>query len=79
MPAAASTGARIAGSESSLRIATARIGAGARRLLATAVERWIARRDERILLQKSEQELKDIGLGRADVRRAVRGELRRAR
>jgi len=79
MPAAASTDARIAGSESSLRIATARTGSWARRLVAAAGERWVARRDERILLQKSEQELKDIGIGRADIRRAVRGELRRAR
>ena len=40
---------------------------------------WIARRDERILLQASARELKDIGLDRCDIRRAVRGELWRPR
>jgi len=79
MPAAVSTAARVAGAESSLRIAAVRFGSWARLLLAAGMERWIARRDERLLLQKSEHELKDIGIGRADIQRAVRGELRRSR
>lgn len=71
MSAAASTGARSAQSETAL----ARIGSWIRGFLETGLERWIARRDERILLQASVRELKDIGLDRCDIRRAVRGEL----
>jgi uncharacterized protein YjiS (DUF1127 family) len=36
------------------------------------VRLWIARRDERILLQAPAHQLQDIGLARADIRRAVR-------
>jgi uncharacterized protein YjiS (DUF1127 family) len=71
MSAAASTEAQPAQSETAL----ARIGSWLRAFLETALERWIARRDERILLQASASELKDIGLDRCDIRRAVRGEL----
>ena len=40
--------------------------------LAVATKPWIARRDERILMQMPDYLLKDIGIGRADIRRAVR-------
>lgn len=75
MSAVALTDARSAPSPTAM----ARAGSWIRRLLQAGRERWIARRDEHILLQKSEQELKDIGIGRADIHRAVRGELWRAR
>lgn len=38
-----------------------------------AVRLWIARRDERILLQAPAHQLRDIGITRADIRSAVRG------
>jgi uncharacterized protein YjiS (DUF1127 family) len=75
MSAVASTAARSAQSE----IALAQLGSWLRGFLETALERWIARRDERILLQASARELKDIGLDRCDIRRAVRGQLWRPR
>ena len=75
MSAAASTGGRSAQSETAL----ARPGSWLRGFLETALERWRAWRDERILLQASARELKDIGLDRCDIRRAVRGELGRPR
>jgi uncharacterized protein YjiS (DUF1127 family) len=40
--------------------------------LVAATKAWIARRDERILMQMPDYLLKDIGIGRADIRRAVR-------
>lgn len=73
MSAAASTAARPAQSE----IAVARTGSWLWRLLEAGFERWIAWRDERILMQATACELRDIGLERCDIRRAVRGELRR--
>jgi len=75
MSAVASTTARSAQSETAL----ARLGSWLRGSLGAGLERWIARRDERILLQASARELKDIGLDRCDIRRAVRGELQRPR
>ena len=75
MSAVASAEARSPQSETAL----ARLGSWLRGFLVSALERWIARRDERILLQASACELKDIGLDRCDIRRAVRGELWRPR
>ena len=75
MSATASTEARTAPSQTIL----ARTGSWIRRLLEAGLERWIARRDERILMQATGRELKDIGIDRCDIRRAVRGELRRPR
>ena len=43
-----------------------------RPLLAAAVRAWTIRRDERRLLAMSEHELKDIGIARGDIARAVR-------
>jgi uncharacterized protein YjiS (DUF1127 family) len=40
--------------------------------LVIATKAWIARRDERILMQMPDYLLKDIGIGRADIRRAIR-------
>jgi uncharacterized protein YjiS (DUF1127 family) len=40
--------------------------------LVIATKVWIARHDERILMQMPDYLLKDIGIGRADIRRAVR-------
>jgi uncharacterized protein YjiS (DUF1127 family) len=37
------------------------------------VRLWIARRDERILLQAPPHQLEDIGIDHVDIRRAVRG------
>jgi uncharacterized protein YjiS (DUF1127 family) len=73
MSAAASIAARPAQSGT----AVARTGPWLRRLLEAGLERWIAWRDERILMQATACELRDIGLDRRDIRRAVRGELRR--
>jgi uncharacterized protein YjiS (DUF1127 family) len=36
------------------------------------VRLWIAHRDERVLLQASAHQLRDIGIARTDVRCAVR-------
>ena len=41
-------------------------------LFMAAVRLWIAHRDERILLQASAHQLRDIGIARADIRCAVR-------
>lgn len=41
-------------------------------MLVAATKAWIARRDERILMQMPNYLLKDIGIGRADIGRAVR-------
>jgi uncharacterized protein YjiS (DUF1127 family) len=43
-----------------------------RSTLAAAVKLWIARRDERILMQAAAHQLRDLGIERADIRRAVR-------
>jgi uncharacterized protein YjiS (DUF1127 family) len=42
------------------------------RLLATAMTLWIIRRDERMLLEMPDHQLKDLGIGRADIPRVVR-------
>ncbi len=54
------------------RVAGAGIAAWTRLVLTAVAKQWIARRDERILMQAPAHELQDIGLHRADVRRAVR-------
>ena len=41
-------------------------------LFVAVVRLWIAHRDERILLQASAHQLRDIGIARADIRCAVR-------
>jgi uncharacterized protein YjiS (DUF1127 family) len=43
-----------------------------RSLFMAAARLWIAHRDERILLQASAHQLRDIGIARADIRCAVR-------
>lgn len=40
--------------------------------LLAAAKAWIVRRDERLLMEKPDDLLKDIGIGRADIPRAVR-------
>jgi uncharacterized protein YjiS (DUF1127 family) len=42
------------------------------RPLATAMTLWIIRRDERMLLEMPDHQLKDLGIGRADIPRVVR-------
>jgi uncharacterized protein YjiS (DUF1127 family) len=42
------------------------------RKLATAMTLWIIRRDERMLLEMPDHQLKDLGIGRADIPRVVR-------
>lgn len=41
-------------------------------LFMAVVRLWIAHRDERVLLQASAHQLRDIGIARADIRCAVR-------
>jgi len=40
--------------------------------LVAAAQAWIVRRDERLLMEKPDDLLKDIGIGRGDIPRAVR-------
>jgi uncharacterized protein YjiS (DUF1127 family) len=42
------------------------------RSLATAMTLWIIRRDERMLQEMPGYQLKDLGIGRADIARVVR-------
>jgi uncharacterized protein YjiS (DUF1127 family) len=42
------------------------------RSLGTAMTLWIIRRDERMLLEMPDHQLKDLGIGRADIPRVVR-------
>jgi uncharacterized protein YjiS (DUF1127 family) len=54
------------------RGASGRVGARVRRLLVAAVRTWIARHAERHLRELPDHLLKDIGVARSDIRRAVR-------
>jgi uncharacterized protein YjiS (DUF1127 family) len=78
MPTTASAAASASRSESRLRIVVSRTGSWAWLLLAAGVEHWIAwrvaRRDERILRNVPAHLLTDMGVDRADIRRAMRGE-----
>lgn len=42
------------------------------RTLASAMTLWIIRRDERMLREMPDDQLKDLGIGRADIARIVR-------
>jgi uncharacterized protein YjiS (DUF1127 family) len=55
-----------------LRDASGRAWAGLRTALAAGVRAWIARRDERQLLEMPDYLLKDIGIGRSQIPSAVR-------
>jgi len=55
-----------------LRDASGRAWAGLRTLLVAGVQAWIARRDERQLLEMPGYLLKDIGIGRSQISGAVR-------
>jgi uncharacterized protein YjiS (DUF1127 family) len=55
-----------------LRDASGRAWAGLRTMLAAGVQAWIARRDERQLLEMPDYLLKDIGIGRSQISGAVR-------
>ena len=78
MPTTASVAAQASRSERALRVVVARMGAWARLCLAAGVEQWIAwrtaRRDERILRSVSGYMLSDMGIDRAEIRRAMRSE-----
>jgi uncharacterized protein YjiS (DUF1127 family) len=49
-----------------------RVWAHVRPLLVAATRACIARRAERVLMEMPDHLLKDIGIGRSDIRRAVR-------
>lgn len=49
-----------------------RVWARVRPLLVAGAQAWIARRAERHLMEMPDHLLKDIGLARSDIRRAVR-------
>jgi uncharacterized protein YjiS (DUF1127 family) len=49
-----------------------RLFAWVHRTLATATTLWINRRDERMLQEMPDHQLKDLGIGRADIARVVR-------
>lgn len=55
-----------------LRDASGRAWAGLRTTLAAGVRGWIARRDERHLMEMPDYLLKDIGIGRSEIPSAVR-------
>jgi hypothetical protein len=76
MSATASAEARASRSESPYRVS--RTASWFRRLVAAGVERWsawrVSRRDERILRNVPAYMLTDMGIDRAELRRAMRGE-----
>ena len=53
--------------------AVAKIRSWVQPVFLAAVRLWIARRDERILMQAPAHQLRDIGIARADIRCALRG------
>ena len=55
-----------------LRDASGRAWARLRTTLAAGVRTWIARRDERHLMEMPDYLLKDIGIGRSEISSAVR-------
>lgn len=55
-----------------LRDAPGRAWARLRTLLAGGVQAWIARRDERQLMEMPDYLLKDVGIGRSEISSAVR-------
>lgn len=55
-----------------LRDTSGRAWAGLRMTLAAGVRTWIARRDERHLMEMPDYLLKDIGIGRSEIPSAVR-------
>jgi uncharacterized protein YjiS (DUF1127 family) len=55
-----------------LRDTSSRAWAGLRTTLAAGVRAWIARRDERDLMEMPDYLLKDIGIGRGEIPSAVR-------
>jgi uncharacterized protein YjiS (DUF1127 family) len=63
---------RSASPTTTLRDASGRIWAGLRTALAAGVQAWVARRDERQLLEMPDYLLKDIGIGRSQISGAVR-------
>jgi uncharacterized protein YjiS (DUF1127 family) len=65
-------GNRSGSTTAALRDAFDRFRARLEPTLVAATKAWIARRDERILMQMPDYLLKDIGIGRADIRRAIR-------
>jgi uncharacterized protein YjiS (DUF1127 family) len=55
-----------------LRDASGRAWAGLRTALTAGVRAWIARRDERYLMEMPDYLLKDVGIGRSEIPGAVR-------
>ena len=55
-----------------LRDTSGRVWPKLRTALAAGVQAWIARRDERLLMEMPDYLLKDIGIGRSEIPGAVR-------
>jgi uncharacterized protein YjiS (DUF1127 family) len=55
-----------------LRAASGRAWAGLRTTLAAGARAWIARRDQRQLMEMPDYLLKDLGIGRSEIPSAVR-------
>jgi uncharacterized protein YjiS (DUF1127 family) len=58
--------------DSAYRVAETGAAAWIRSVLRAGVRLWLARRDERVLMQAPAHQLTDLGIERADIRRAVR-------
>jgi len=63
---------RAVSSTATFRDASGRAWVRLRRTLAAGVQAWIARRDERQLMEMPDYLLKDIGIGRSEISSAVR-------
>ncbi|HKP23267.1 MAG TPA: DUF1127 domain-containing protein [Dongiaceae bacterium] len=63
---------RSVSSTTTLRDPSGRAWVRLRTLLAAGVQAWIARRDERQLMEMPDHLLKDIGIGRSEIPSAVR-------
>ncbi len=72
MPYTEVTANRFVSQVAVLRYAFSRFRARLQPALTARPRAWTARRAERILMEMPDYLLKDIGIGRADIRRAVR-------
>jgi uncharacterized protein YjiS (DUF1127 family) len=72
MPYTEVTTNRFGSHVAALRYALGRFRARLQPALTARARAWTARRAERILMEMPDYLLKDIGIGRADIRRAVR-------
>jgi uncharacterized protein YjiS (DUF1127 family) len=67
-----SSGFRPNRADGAYRLAVTGAAGWIRGVLKAGVELWIARRDERILMQAPAHQLRDLGIERRDIRSAVR-------